>query len=79
MSITVFNRREVYMGFSAAEYDRVKCVLSDAGIAFRTQLSNRASPFLGRNPVVWTTLSTSYFYYVYVYKDDYEIVFSLIR
>ena len=79
MSITVFNRREVYMGFSAAEYDRVKCVLSDAGIAFRTQLSNRASPFLGRNPAAGATLSTAYLYYVYVHKDDYETALSLIR
>lgn len=79
MKITVFNRQELYMGFSVAEYERIKTVLAEEGIDFRTHITNRASPFIGRVSNSKEPLQNTCIYYVYVHRDDYETAVSQIR
>jgi hypothetical protein len=42
--ITVFNRREVYNGFSMQEQAKVRDILAQNGIRYYTRVVNQVSP-----------------------------------
>lgn len=75
--ITIFNRREVFAGFSMAEFGKTRDILSSNQIKYSIKVSNlnygaREMPFgnFGENPNYF------YQYYVYVHKKDFGLLFN---
>ncbi len=84
----VFNRKEVYTGFSLSDFARVRDTLAASGIRYDTKvvdMSGRGrgvhSALIAADRYSSSTGSTSYMkqYYVYVHKDDYERAVQLLR
>ena len=75
--IFVWNRKEVYNGFSINEFNRIKDILSAKGLQydFRTINKTTSSGFdntRGRIGSMGENTKYSYQYYIYVHKNNYE-------
>ena len=75
--IFIWNRKEVYNGFSIDDFNRIKDILSEREIKydFRTVNRTTSSAFdstRGRIGSMGENLKYSYEYYIYVNKDNYE-------
>ena len=75
--IFLWNRKEVYNGFSMKEFNRIRDILSVKGIQydFRTINRSASSGFgstRGRMGSFGENLNYSYQYYLYVHKNNYD-------
>lgn len=75
--IYIWNRKEVYNGFSIEEFNRIKEILSVKRIEYNFRTVNRTtySAFdstRGRIGSIGENLKYSYEYYIYVHKDNYD-------
>ncbi len=75
--LTIFNRKELSITFSAAEQDRIRSLLTQNGIPSSVKVVNRNSPSVlsdtrARTGTAGQNLQTAYEYIVYVHKKDYE-------
>lgn len=75
--ITVFNRREVYNGFSMQEQAKVRDILAQNGIRYYTRVVNPVSPggfgrTRGEMGYWGNNMDFMYEYYIYVHKKDYD-------
>lgn len=75
--ITIFNRKEVYAGFSMEECGKIRDVLAANKIKydFKCTSSNSSGIFSSTRSRMGSfgeNIEYSYSYYVYVRKDDYE-------
>lgn len=75
--IFIWNRKEVYNGFSIDEFNKIKDILADKGIKydFRTVNRTTSSAFdstRGRIGSMGERLKYSYEYYIYVNKNYYD-------
>ena len=76
--INVFNRKEVYMGFSEGEYLRAKDALSAAGIQHISKVEkNTAGASVSRGTGCGD--SFAHLYYVYVNRADAGRAIEAIR
>ena len=73
--INVFNREELYIGFSRGEMERICEALKKAGIEYKAETVGRGSIFTGRID----NKSDCHWYYVYVAREDLETARSLAR
>ena len=71
--ITIFNRREIYTGFSMEEFAKMREILSSNQIKYSVKVFNpnygsreSGRGTFGENPNYF------YQYYIYVHKKDYE-------
>lgn len=81
--ITIFNRREVYMGFSIEKFAEIRNILSDNHTKYDYKLAGQGSSglfgsreslgFIGEN------LIYAYEYHVYVHKNDYDQAIYVIN
>lgn len=81
--ITVFNRREVYCGFSMQEQARVRDILAQNGVRYYTRVINQLIPgtFINTRAEIGSfgdNVNYMYQYYIYVHKKDYEKARGLI-
>ena len=82
--IFIWNRIEVYNGFSIDDFNRIKDILSEREIKydFRTVNRTTSSAFdstRGRIGSMGENLKYSYEYYIYVNKDNYDEAVFLIN
>ena len=82
--IFIWNRKEVYNGFSIDDFNRIKDILSEREIKydFRTVNRTTSSAFdstRGRIGSMGENLKYSYEYYIYVNKDNYDEAVFLIN
>lgn len=75
--IALWNRREIYNGFSIQEFNRLKDILIANGIDYTFKTVNRSasSNFDVSRASIGTlgeNLNLSYEYHLYVHKNDYE-------
>ena len=80
--IFIWNRKEVYNGFSIDDFNRIKDILSEREIKydFRTVNRTTSSAFdstRGRIGSMGENLKYSYEYYIYVNKDNYDEAVTL--
>ena len=80
----IWNRKEVYNGFSINEFNRIKNILSAKGIDynFRTVNKSTSSGFdttRGRVGSMGENLKYSYQYYIYVHKNNYDNAIFVIN
>lgn len=81
--ILLWNRKEIYNGFSIAEFNKLKDILSTNGIKYDFKTVNRSTASVfdvsrGRTGSMGENLKYSYEYYIYVNKDNYdEAVFAI--
>lgn len=79
----LWNRREIYTGFSEADFATVRNVLMEHGIPYDFRVSDRVTPWhgsmmtRGANPL--TNQDSARQYYIYVDKKDYERAEYLLR
>lgn len=81
--ITIFNREEIYHGYSMEECSRVRDILGSNNIRYGVKLSSRnASGFF--NPMgsmignIGMNMKYMTEYYVYVRKKDFELASFLV-
>lgn len=69
--ITIFNREEVYNGFSMEKFSRIRDILQANHIKYNYKCvsQNRGRETFG---TFGRNLNFLYEYYVFVHKDDYE-------
>ncbi|SMP63462.1 hypothetical protein [Anoxynatronum buryatiense] len=77
--IGFWNRREVYVGTSLDQYQRVCDALEKSRIKYKTRVVNRNNANVmgsgrARTGTAGQRLDLAYTYYVYVHKDDNEKV-----
>lgn len=82
--IFIWNRKEVYNGFSIDDFNRIKDILSEREIKydFRTVNRTTSSAFdstRGRIGSMGENLKYSYEYYIYVNKNDYDDAIFIIN
>ncbi len=82
--IMIFNRKEVYCGFSMEECSEIRDTLSVNQIKYIYKcISNKGSAYFSSNRSVMGSLGEdvkyAYLYYVYVHKDDYELASHVIN
>ncbi|MBR0599964.1 hypothetical protein [Sinanaerobacter chloroacetimidivorans] len=75
--ITIFNRKEVYHGFSMEDFGRIRGILQDNQIKYTYKVlnpNNRGIFDAGHSNggTLGLNLKYAYEYYLYVHKDDYE-------
>jgi len=79
----IWNRKEIYNGFSIKEFNRIKDILSQKGIKYDYKTVNLKSSSLfdstrGRVGSMGENLDASYEYYLYVNKKEYdEAIFAI--
>lgn len=81
--IMLWNRNEVYTGFSMKRFSEVRDILSLNGIKYTYKVVNRnnSSGFDSNRSRIGTLGEKSqlaYEYYVYVHKNDYDNAYSII-
>ena len=75
--ITLFNRREVYTGFSMADTAKIREIFNAAKIDYIWRTRNLYSHSI---PVpVSNSVEGRYQYYIYVHKDDHVRAIQLLR
>ena len=82
--ITIFNRVEVYYGFSMEECARIRDILSMNQIKYTYKcVSNQGSAFFipdhSTMGCFGEDMKSAYMYYVYVHKDSAELAFHVIN
>ena len=75
--IFLWNRKEIYNGFSINELNRIKDSLSEKGIKYDVKVVNRTTSsgfdtLRGRIGSMGENHKYSYEYYIYVHKKDYD-------
>lgn len=75
--ILLWNRKEIYNGFSIAEFNRLKDILSIKGINYDFKTVNRSASSgfdvsRARTGSMGENIKYSYEYYIYVHKDNYD-------
>lgn len=75
--IFIWNRKEVYSGFSMDEFSRVKSILSAKGIKYDFKTVNRTTSSVvditrEKTGSMGESLKYSYEYYIYVNKNNYD-------
>lgn len=75
--ILIWNRKEIYNGFSMEEFNKIKCALLEKGIKYNFRTVNRTTgssvgSTRGRIGSMGEKLKYSYEYYIYVHKNDYD-------
>lgn len=73
----IWNRREVYNGFSMEDFNRIKDILAQKGIEYDFKTINRSTSSLfdsnrARIGSMGENLKYSYEYYIYVNKAKYD-------
>lgn len=73
----VWNRKEIYNGFSIKEFNRLRDILSEKGIQYDYRTVNRSTSSgfgstRGRMGSIGENLNYSYEYYIYVHKNNYD-------
>lgn len=82
--LTVFNRRELLVTFSADEQVRVRDILAGHHIDYQVKTTNPSARAhiggsgRGRMGSAFVDQSAAYEYQIYVHKDDYERARSLL-
>ena len=81
--ITVFNRKEVFVGTSLDRFNEVCSRLSQNSIKYTYRVvdrnsSNFAGGQRGRTGTFGQNLSTSKTYYIYVHKKDYDKAIGVV-
>lgn len=79
--ITIFNRKEVYVGMSMNEFNDKRQLLSQNGIGYRYRMVNQNSVPRGAATVgrYMENQDLSTTYYIYVNKKDYEYACGLLH
>lgn len=78
--ITVFNRREVYVGFSMKDFGRMRSVLSENQIKYTYKVVSQYNDSRNRGAgTAGINLDFACEYYLYVHKKDYEEACYLIQ
>ena len=82
--IFIWNRKEVYNGFSMEEFSRIKDILSAKGIQYDFKTVNRSTSSgfdstRGRIGSMGENLKYSYEYYIYVNKNNYDDALFVIN
>jgi len=75
--ITIFTRREVYLGFSMADSAKVRQILTAAKIDYTWRTRNIYSHSLPISSS--SSIDGRYQYYIYVHKDDHARAMQLLR
>lgn len=80
----LWNRKEVYNGFSIKVFNEIKEILKSYGIKYTTRVVNRKNsnlfgPSRGYTGSFGEKTEFTYEYYLYVHKDDYEKAMRVIR
>lgn len=83
MMITIFNRKEIYVGNSLIDFNEVRERLSKNSIKYTHRVVDRnSSNFVGgqrgRTGTLRQNLNTSKTYYIYVHKKDYDKAVGLV-
>ena len=85
--ITVFNRKNIYVGFDLKKYSDIRNTLGEHGINYTTSVKNRLGQWAGsgRGTLRGQTGSLgqspdmTYEYEVFVHNKDYEEAMRLIQ
>ena len=77
--IAIWNRKEVYMGYSMVECGEIRSILATNNIKYTYKVINRYAHGRGTRSSFGEKSEFSYMYYVYIHKKDYEWVYSVIR
>ena len=81
--ISLWNRKEVYNGYSIKAVNKVKEILISNGIKYTTRVVNRNNsnffgPSRNRTSTFGEKAELANIYYLYVHKDDYDKAIMLI-
>ena len=77
--ITIFNRREVYVGFSMEKFAQIRDVLSANHLNYTYKVINSSGYDSRKYGGLGQNYQYTYEYYLYVHKDDYEEACYLIN
>lgn len=82
--ITIWNRKEVFVGYSLQKFNEVRNNLNINNIKYCYKIFNRNSPYLfgsrrGRIGTFGENMEYENTYYIYVHKKDYDYAMLLLR